>query len=386
MKSNLFPHLPDITFAERDAAIIEREIVAGYEEAFETQYGETRKLYPGDPVRLFLETVAFVIVHQRHLIDHAAKMNLLAYATGDHLDHLGALLEVKRLAARPATTTLEFTLSALQPQAVVIPKETRATPGGGDVIFTTLESVEVPPGEAAVTAEAECTMAGTIGNGFLPGQISQAVDVFPWLSSVTNVTISSGGSDVEDDENLRERIQMAPESFAAAGPRGAYVYYARAAHQDIVDVAVLGPPDIDPGEVEIYPLLRNGELPTQDILDLVLEQCNAEDVRPLTDHVQALSPMPVEYDLDVTYWIDREDATSARTIQASVEAALEKWILWERTKIGRDILPSQLVRYLMEAGARRVEVRSPAYLGLGKNELAIPGESITLLYGGLEDA
>ncbi|MDR1978307.1 MAG: hypothetical protein LBQ42_06205, partial [Synergistaceae bacterium] len=90
MKSDLFPTLPDIVFAERDPATIERELINGYEQAYQLQYGEERRLYPGDPVRLFLESVAFELVHQRQLIDYAGKMNLLAYSAENYLDHLGA--------------------------------------------------------------------------------------------------------------------------------------------------------------------------------------------------------------------------------------------------------------------------------------------------------
>ena len=80
--------LPKITFAEKDAETILSELVARYE-----QYTGTT-LYPGDPVRLFLSTIAYELVLQRNKIDFAAKMNLLAYATGSYLDHIGAMLGV----------------------------------------------------------------------------------------------------------------------------------------------------------------------------------------------------------------------------------------------------------------------------------------------------
>ena len=82
-------------------------------------------------------------------------------------------------------------------------------------------------------------------------------------------------------------MQIAPESFSVAGPRGAYEYYARSAHQDIIDVAVVGPPELAPGYVKIYPLMKGGELPSSEVLASVLEICNADDVRPLTDCVSA---------------------------------------------------------------------------------------------------
>ncbi len=73
-KSDLFPGLDDISFAETDPATIEREIITLYE----TLTG--RSLAKGDPVRLFLESIALVIIQQRTLIDYTGKQNLLAYA------------------------------------------------------------------------------------------------------------------------------------------------------------------------------------------------------------------------------------------------------------------------------------------------------------------
>ncbi|MBQ3645106.1 MAG: baseplate J/gp47 family protein, partial [Synergistaceae bacterium] len=131
MKSELFPALNDITFANKTPEEIESEIIKIYENL------SGRSLARGDPVRLFLETIILVIIHQRALIDHSAKMNLLAYATGDYLDHLGALLGVMRLEASSALTTLKFTLSEAQEANILIPVGTRATPDGTIYFATT---------------------------------------------------------------------------------------------------------------------------------------------------------------------------------------------------------------------------------------------------------
>jgi phage-related baseplate assembly protein len=58
---------------------------------------------------------------------------------------------------------------------------------------------------------------------------------------VTNLAASSGGSEQEDNDRLRERIKLAPESFTNAGSRMAYRFHAMQAHPNIVDVAVLSP-------------------------------------------------------------------------------------------------------------------------------------------------
>ena len=378
MKSDLFPGLADITFAERDPAIIETAVITGYEKI------ANRTLAKGDPIRLFLESIAFVIIHQRHLIDFTGKQNLLAYAGGNYLDHIGAMLGVNRLPAQPALTTLKFTLSESQPAALSIPAGTRATPGGGDLVFETTEISVVSPGTLEVSVRAQCMKTGALGNGLLPGQIKKIVDPFPWQMKVENVTGSSGGTDIENDENLRERIQLAPEYFSVAGPRGAYEYWARTAHQGIVDVAVVGPPETEPGNVHIYPLMQGGELPSQDILDAVLKICDAEGTRPDTDHVFVFKPTPISYDLQVKFWIDRSRATQAAAIQKAVEQAAQDWIVWQKSKLGRDLNPSELNHRMVAAGAKRVEITSPAFTVLNYMQVAIP-ENTEIAYGGLED-
>lgn len=376
--------LPDIVFAGKDAQEISSAIIGGFEGAYEKQYGVRRVLAPGDPVRLFLLAIADVIIQQRNLIDYAGKMNLLAYAIGGFLDHIVALVGVSRLPPSTAMTTMRFTLSAPQTHSVIIPAGIRVT-AGDRVYFAPREPVEILSGHTVADVLVVCTETGALGNGYLPGQIKGLVDPLPWIQSVENTTISAGGADTEDDEHLRERGRLAPEAFSNAGSYGAYRFWAMSAHQDVVDVAVIGPPEIDLGCVELYPLMSGGVLPTEELLNLILAACNADDVRPLTDHVSAHSPVEVMYVLKVAYWIERDDATQANAIKAAVERAASEWVTWQRSKIGRDIVPSRLIQMIMAAGAKRVEVISPPYQVLGGKELAILSGESSVLFGGIED-
>ena len=377
MKSDLFPGLTDIVFADKAADEIERDIITLYEQIAE------RTIAKGDPIRLFLETMTLIIIHQRSLIDHAAKQNLLAYSEGDYLDHIGALLGVTRLEATKAMTTLKFTLSEIQDENIIIPKGTRATPGG-NILFATVESAEILAGQREITITAECTEAGTLGNNYIAGQIRRLVDVFPYEMSVENISESCGGSDIENDENFRERIQLAPESFSNAGSKGAYTFYARSAYQDIIDVAVIGPPDISPGNVDIYPLLTGGVIPTQEILNIVYETCNNDSVRPDTDYLHVKQPEIVNYNLSVKYFIDRANSSTSATIAANIETAINEWIKWQRVKLGRDINPSELNYRIIQAGAKRCEIYSPVFTVLRPYQIAVINQ-ISITYGGLEE-
>lgn len=366
--------LDAIRFAERDAAIVSAGIIRGYEAAS----GDA--LAPADPRRLFLLTIADVIVQQRNLIDYAAKQNLLAYAEGGALDHLGLMLGVRRLPASAAKTTVRFTLS-MDNGARAIPAGTRVAASGAQVWFATDADIVLPDGEISGEVSATCTQEGAAGNGYLPGQINKPVDPLPLVQSVENTTESAGGADIEDDENLRDRIHLAPEGFSNAGSRGAYEFWARSASQLITDVAVHAP---EPGRVDVYPLLAGGELPTDEIIAAVAETLNADTVRPLTDLVRVLEPEIAEYRLEASWYMDKANAINAAAITASVEAAASDWAAWQRAKLGRDINPSELTRRLVAAGAKRVEIASPVFRALDFNQLAVMTDC-ALTFGGMED-
>ena len=370
--------MSEVIFAEKDPDKITAEILNIYE----TLTGRT--LARADPVRLFLDAVILAIIQQRNLIDFAAKQNLLAYASGGYLDHIGALLGVSRLEAAHAATTMQFTVSASFSRDVIIPSGTRISTGDGVTFATTSEAV-IPAGSLSAAASAQCETAGTSGNGYAPGQVNRLVDVLAFGTKAENLTETTGGTDAESDENFRERIQIAPESFSVAGPKEAYKYFARSANADIIDVAVIGPPDTRPGYVDIYPLMTGGTLPSDEVLAEVLKVCSAEDVRPDTDYVSVNAPIPVYYSVNVKYWIDIKDAGYSTLIMSAVQGAVSDWDMWQRQKLGRDINPSELIRRVINAGAKRCEVSSPEFRVLKDWEVGMC-TSQSVNYGGLEKA
>jgi phage-related baseplate assembly protein len=58
--------------------------------------------------------------------------------------------------------------------------------------------------------------------------------------------------------------------------------------------------------------------------------------------------------------------------------------MWQKTKIGRDINPDELVKLVKEAGAKRVVVTSPVFTTIASGEVA-KLTSQTVTYGGLEN-
>ncbi len=342
-----------------------------------------RTLQRSDPVKLFLESIILIIIQQRNLIDFSAKQNLLAYSSGSYLDHLGALLGVTRLEASAAVCTVQFELAGVKEFNVLIPKGTRLS--HGNFIFETVDTLEITAGELLGVVIAECQTKGAEANGLIPGQINKLVDVLPYDISAVNITTSNGGSDIESDENFRERIQIAPESFSNAGSKRGYEYYARSAHKDIISCEVLTPPDTSPGFVEIYPLMTDGELPSDEIIQSVYDICNGESIRPDTDFLSVKKPVKVAYNIDFQYWIDAKNSSTAYAIQQKVNEAVNAYIKWQRSDLGRDINPSELNYKVMSAGAKRCEIYEPRFTVLKKYELGVC-QNKNVIYSGLEES
>ena len=215
----------------------------------------------------------------------------------------------------------------------------------------------------------------------MPGEINKIVDPAPFWASAENVTKSEGGADTESDEAYRDRIQEAPEKFSTAGPALAYEYHAKAASALIVDVSVDSPA---PGEVIVYPLLKGGVIPGNEILTLVDKKLNDRSIRPLTDKVSVKAPESVKYDVDVLYYIDRRDATEAAQIQARAESTVQEFSAWQKERLGRDINPTELYYRLRAAGVKRAEIKSPVFTATNKKQVAI-ADSVKASFGGLED-
>ena len=365
--------LPAVEFLTTDADSIKSEILSKYESL------TGRSLASGDPVRLFLLSIAEILILQRTAINTAAQQNLLSYATGQYLDALGTYLSVTRLSESCAKTTIRFRLSQALANPFEIPEGFEVT--NGVMTFATDKVLTIAAGDLTGEVAATCTTSGTSGNDYLAGQIATIVTPMAFLASAENITITTGGADEEGDEEFAERIRLAPNSFSVAGPSKAYVFHAKSASSAVIDVSVVSP---EPGEVEIYPLLTGGVLPSEEIRNQIEEYLSSDTIRPLTDHVQVLEPEAVEYQIVLHYWIAESDRAKVTAIKAAVEEAVESYRVWQQAKIGRDITPAKLVAAVVNAGASRVDsatMKPEAFVELSGSSVA-QCTSVTVVYEG----
>lgn len=366
---------PEIEFVDTDTESLANNLIKSYE------MFTGRTLYPADPARLFILWVADIIIQERIIINESAKMNVPRFAKGDYLDSISEIFkDTYRLEAEAAKTTLKFKLSTIVDSQQIIPKGTRATVDG-NITFETMEDlyIEIGTNEGEVTGL--CQDVGEIGNDFIPGQINKIVDLFPYFESVENTTTSAGGSDRESDEAFYERMRESMESFSTAGPTGAYVYHAKTASPKVADVSASSP---SRGVADIRILLKDGELPSEEILNIIKESISADRTRPLTDHVTVSAPDPIDFNIDIKYYIPRPSANSGSIIAQEVDKAVEAYTKWQTEKMGRDINPSYLISLIMATGAKRVEVTSPIFEEIQDNQVANLVTS-NVINGGVED-
>lgn len=373
--------LPEVSFIDNDTLeAMKTRMVANFESEWKRITGQEITLSPSDPNRITLYAIALELYQDEQYIDRAGKQDLIKYSYGEFLDNLGAGRGVTRKQPSPAETTLRFTLSEKRPAAVGIPEGTKVTDGNLNY-FATVGYEEIPAGETYVDVRALCTENGVDGNELLPGQVNVLVDLIPYVESVSNTTKTSGGADLESDESLAERIFLAPSGYSVAGPDDAYKYWTKTYGQTIGDVKVTSP---NPVEVEIRFIMTNGELPTKTVIDGVAAYLQDENIRPLTDKVTVLAPETVKFNIAFTYYVNLSDQSKAGTIQAEVAQAVADYIEWQTRTIGRDINPSELMKRIVAAGAKRAEITSPVFTTVPDTSVARIGTQ-TVTYGGVEN-
>jgi phage-related baseplate assembly protein len=271
------------------------------------------------------------------------------------------------LDATPARTTLRFTLAAGHPQTT-IPAGTLARAADGETLFRTDTATTVAAGAGTADVLASCTQPGTAGNGFQAGEIRTLVQTTPFVTAVTNLSMAYGGAPAEDDDRFRQRIHLAPAKFSTAGSRDSYIYWALSAHPSIVDVAIWGDTE-HPGDVYVCALLTGGVVPDSAMRDTLLGVISADTVRPLTDRVVYVDPVPVDYTISVelqiyanqTQWTDPSRTEAETRLQALADA-------WGQ-QLGRDIVPEAIVERVQAlAGVSRAVVATPAYTEIGREE------------------
>lgn len=373
-------NLPDVSFIDgMTLDNMKANMRTWYRDKYrETHNGAELTIKSGERTDLMLNAAATQLYQLALYVDRSGKLNLLKYAYDEFLDNIAALKGITRKPATAAVVTMRFSLEAAMASAVPIPAGTRVKVD--DIYFATDEYAEIPIGDTYIDINCTCQTIGEDGNGYTPGEITTLSDNVAYIDSVVNTTTSDGGADIEDDEDLAERVYYAPGSYSTAGSEESYEYHVRAYSAEIGSIVIKTP---QASEVDIYVLMEDGSLPSAAFLSGLESYLSGADKRPITDLVDAKAPSTTSFNVDFTYYINESDSAQATIIQGEVTQAVNDYVAWQTGTIGLDINPSELVRRVMDAGAKRVVVTSPAHTVVADTAVARLGTK-TVNYGGLE--
>lgn len=373
-------NLPDVSFIDdKQLEQVQAEMIRDYQNRYAEITGKEIVLDRADPISLILYALGVQVFQSMLYVDKTGKQDLLKYSYGPFLDNLAAMKGITREQAKPARAMVRFTLSGIRPDIVEIPVGTRVT--NGDVYFQTEAYAAIQAGQTQVDVPCTCMNSGTQGNNLGVGEINVLVDPVPYVAKVSNTEPTTGGTNIEDDDTLKDRIYIAPSKYSVAGPEDSYRYWARTYNANITDALIFSD---NPVDVTIEFIMKDGELPSESMVRGLQTYLANEQIRPLTDKVTVKAPDTVDYKINVKYFVNKSDLKKVDTIKAAVEKAVNDYVIWQRSKIGRDINPSQLIQMIVAAGAKRAEVTLPVFQVIGKANVAKLSNKV-VTYGGLED-
>jgi phage-related baseplate assembly protein len=351
-------------FIERDP----EEIMTVCRDQLEAFLG--RPLEDAQVEQLILQFIVYQEILLLNRFNAGMSQMLYQFSQAPILDYIAGLVAVERLPATSAGCEIRFELVKGHGD-VLIPKGIRVATSDSKVVFKVTEDYPLSPEISDIDIYVFAEIPGKLGNGYSKGDVNKILDPLAFVESVTNTDETSGGSDEETDEQLRERIKLAPSQYGSAGSRQSYLFHAKSASPAIIDVSVSSP---TPGQVWIVPLTDKVDVASDaynEILDAVDYACSAENVRPLTDTVVVVAPQRKDYTIKVELKLFENFKKTESDVIAEITTALEKYAQENRKKLGMDIVRSHISKICRIDSVYDVKVVEPEdNMVIGEGEFA----------------
>lgn len=157
---------------------------------------------------------------------------------------------------------------------------------------------------------------------------------------------------LEEDDALRERVQMVYEGLTTAGPRNSYILHARNASGLVADASAESP---SPATVVVTVLGLLGDgVADDELLEVVRDGLSDEDVRPLGDRVIVQSAEILPYRIDAVVYMAGTGSEN-EAILAECKKRLNAWIN-PRRRLGVEVSRSAIDAQLHINGVESVEL------------------------------
>lgn len=157
---------------------------------------------------------------------------------------------------------------------------------------------------------------------------------------------------LEEDDALRERIELVYEGLTTAGPRNSYILHARNASGQVADATAESP---SPAVVDVTVLsFDEPGVASAELLAQVSTYLNDDDVRPVADRLTVRSAEILPYRIDAVLHLASHGPENEATL-AECRRRLQAWIN-PRRRLGVEVARSAIDAQLHISGVGRVEL------------------------------
>lgn len=171
---------------------------------------------------------------------------------------------------------------------------------------------------------------------------------------------------LEEDDALRERIQLVYEGLTTAGPRNSYILHARNAAGMVADATA---ESSSPAVVDVTVLSLDGKgAASAELLAQVTAHLNADDVRPVADRLNVRSAEILPYRISAVLHMVGNGPENEATL-AECRRRLQAWIN-PRRRLGVEVPRSAIDAQLHISGVARVELTGWADIRPSKAQAA----------------
>ncbi|MFJ4371783.1 baseplate J/gp47 family protein [Pseudomonas japonica] len=158
---------------------------------------------------------------------------------------------------------------------------------------------------------------------------------------------------LEEDDALRERIELVYEGLTTAGPRNSYILHARNASGQVADATAESP---SPAVVDVTVLGVDGRgVASAELLAQVAAYLNDDEVRPVADRLSVRSAEILPYRIDAVLHMTGNGPETEATL-TECRRRLQAWIN-PRRRLGVEVARSGIDAQLHISGVARVELR-----------------------------
>jgi len=157
---------------------------------------------------------------------------------------------------------------------------------------------------------------------------------------------------LEEDDALRERIELVYEGLTTAGPRNSYILHARNASGQVADATAESP---SPATVDVTVLSFDDKgVASAELLAEVAAYLNDDEVRPVADRLTVRGAEILEYEINAVLHMVGNGPENEATV-AECRRRLQAWIN-PRRRLGVEVARSAIDAQLHIAGVGRVEL------------------------------